>query len=149
MLTRWTDLDRTFSVFNELHRRMNQLFDDYEPTGWAVRPVVSQSWPAVNLYDAGDELLIRAQVPGLSEKDISLNLNQEVLTISGERKSEAPKGYSVHRQERGTVKFSRSFTFPCKINAEKASATVMDGLLTIKLTKAAEAKPRQILVKAQ
>ncbi len=149
MLTRWTDLDRTFSVFNELHRRMNQLFDDYEPTGWTVRPVVAQSWPAVNLYDSGDELMIRAQVPGLSEKDISLNLNQEVLTISGERNSEIPEGYSVHRQERGDVKFSRSFTFPCRIDPEKTSATVKDGVLTVKLAKAPEAKPRQITVKAQ
>lgn len=149
MLTRWTDLDRTFSVFNELHRRMNRLFDDYEPTERRGRPAVARSWPPVNLYDAGDELLIRAQVPGLSEKDITLNLDQEVLTISGERKSESPEGYSVHRQERGSFKFSRSFTFPCKIDPELTSATVKDGLLTIKLGKAAEAKPRKITVKAQ
>lgn len=149
MLTRWNDLDRSFSFVNELHRRMNQLFNDYEPTNWRVRPVVHQSWPAVNLYDSGDELLIQAQVPGLSEKDITLNLNQEVLTISGERRSVAPEGYSVHRQERGSVKFSRSFTFPCKIDPERASATVKNGLLTIKLSKAAEAKPRQIEIKAK
>ena len=72
-----------------------------------------------------------------------------MLTISGERKVEAPEGYSVHRQERGSVKFSRSFTFPCRIDTEKASATVKDGVLTIKLAKAAEAKPRKITVTAQ
>ena len=149
MLTRWTDLDRTFSVFNEIHRRMNQILNDYEPSGWTEKPEINNSWPTVNLYDSGDELLMYAQVPGLSEKDIFLNLNQDVLTITGERKNYIPEGYSIHRQERGDVNFSRSFTFPCKIDPEKVSATVKDGVLTIKLAKATEAKPRQITVKAQ
>ena len=149
MLTRWTDLDSTFSVFNQLHRRMNQIFNDYEPETWTNSSSPSYSWPAVNLYDAGEELFIYAQVPGLSEKEINLSLNQEVLTITGERIIDAPEGYSTHRQERGAINFSRSFTFPCKIDPEKVTASVKNGLLTIKLAKAPEAKPRQISVQAQ
>ena len=93
--------------------------------------------------------MIKALVPGLSEKEIQISGNQEVLTISGERKVDAPEGYSVHRRERGNVRFSRSFTFPCRLDMERASASVKDGVLTIKLAKAAEAKPRQITVTAQ
>jgi len=150
MLTRWSDLDHAFSVMDELQRRMSRLFDESDTARWPGSPrLTTGAWPAVNLYDAGDELVIKAQVPGLSEKDIQITGNQEVLTLSGERTVEVPEGYSVHRQERGSLKFSRSFTFPCKVDLEKTSATIKDGLLTVKLAKAAEAKPRQITVKAQ
>lgn len=150
MLTRWSDLDRTFSMMDELQRRMNRLFNEYDVARWpAIGRLTAESWPPVNLYDTGEQLMIRALVPGLTEKQIQITGNQEVLTISGERKVELPEGYSVHRQERGSVRFSRSFTLPCKVDLEKASATVKDGLLTITLAKAAEARPRQITVKAQ
>ena len=150
MLTRWSDLDSAFSMIDDLQRRMNRLFEGYD----AGRRLTSTrtttaSWPPINLYDAGEDLLIKALVPGLSEKEIQISGNQEVLTISGERRVDAPEGYSAHRQERGNVRFSRSFTFPCRLDLERASASVKDGVLTIKLTKAAEAKPRQITVTAQ
>jgi len=149
MLTRWSDLDRAFSVMDELQRRMNRLFDEIDGERWpSFAGLTTATWPAVNLYDSGDDLVIKAQVPGLSEKQIQITGNQEVLTLSGERKVQVPEGYSVHRQERGSLKFSRSFTFPCKVNLERATAVVKDGLLTVTLPKAAEAKPRQISVKA-
>ena len=150
MLTRWSDLDRAFSIMDDLQRRMNRLFEGYGEGRWpSTARMTTGSWPPVNLYDAGEDLLITALVPGLSETEIEITGNQEVLTISGERKVAAPEGYSVHRQERGGVKFSRSFTFPCKLDMEKASATVKDGVLTVKLAKAPDAQPRQISVKAQ
>ena len=150
MLTRWSDLDRAFSMMDDLQRRMNRLFEGYDAGRWPTSArATTGSWPPINLYDAGDDLMIKALVPGLSEKDIQISGNQEVLTISGERKVDAPEGYSVHRQERGNVRFSRSFTFPCRLDMERASASVKDGVLTIKLAKAAEAKPRQITVTAQ
>jgi HSP20 family protein len=137
-------------MMDELQRRMNRLFHEYDERRAPAFPRLSMgTWPQVNLFDAGDELVIQAQVPGMSEKDFEITGNQEVLTISGERRVEHPEGYSVHRQERGGVKFSRSFTFPCKVDMEKTSAAVKDGLLTIRLAKAPEAKPRQITVKAQ
>ncbi|MCC6746025.1 MAG: Hsp20/alpha crystallin family protein [Deltaproteobacteria bacterium] len=149
MLTRWSDVDRAFLMMDELQRRMSRIFEEYDGERWpGSARLTTGTWPLVNLYDAGDDLVITAQVPGLSEKDIQLTANQDQLTLSGERKVAAPEGYSAHRQERGSVKFSRSFTFPCKVNPEKTAATVKDGLLTVKLAKAAEAKPRQISVKA-
>ena len=93
-------------------------------------------------------ITLTAEVPGLSEKDVSVGLNQDVLTLSGERKTDAPKGYSIHRQERPAASFSRSFALPCRVNPDSATASVQNGILNITIEKAAEAKPRQISVKA-
>jgi HSP20 family protein len=157
MLTRWTDLwpdiDRTVAAMDEFQRRMNQLFKGYEGHETYRRPGLAAtprgSWPPVNLYDAGEELVLHALVPGVTEKDLTITAHQDVLTLSGERQSTAPEGYSVHRQERGGIRFSRSFTLPCACDLEKVSATVKDGVLTVRLAKAAEAKPRQITVTAK
>jgi len=146
----WSDLDRTFSVMNELQRRMSQVYSGYETYRSPDDPLAPRgTWPPVNLYDNGDEFVLQALVPGISEKDLKITANQDVVTLSGERTSTVPEGYSVHRQERGDVRFSRSFTFPCKCDLEKATASVKDGVLTLKLAKAAEAKPRQITVSAK
>ena len=138
----WSDIDRTFSMMDELRSRMNQLFN--EPGEYRAAAV----FPRLNLFDTGSALLLKADVPGLSEKDVELTINQDVLTLSGERRADAPEGYSVHRQERTPIRFSRSFTLPCRINPENASASIKDGVLTVTLAKAAEAQPRQISVKA-
>jgi HSP20 family protein len=104
--------------------------------------------PRANLVDDGNQLVLTAEVPGLSERDVKLTLNQEVVTISGERTVEVPEGYSVHRRERANVNFTRSFALPCRVNADRASATVKDGILTVTLEKSADAMPRQITVNA-
>lgn len=153
-LTRWSNFDRDFgrgfAAFDLLRRRMDELFRDFDQpqAGLRGRYHGDVTWPRTNLYDSGSELVLLAAVPGLSDKDIAVNATGDVLTISGERKVGAPEGYSVHRQERGSVAFSRSFTLPCKVDIEKASANVRDGMLTIRMPKAAEARPRQITVKA-
>jgi HSP20 family protein len=84
----------------------------------------------------------------LSEKDVKLSLHQDVLSISGTRATEAPQGYSVHRMERPSVEFSRSFALPCKVDADRTSAVVRNGILTVTMEKASDAMPRQITVKA-
>jgi HSP20 family protein len=80
---------------------------------------------------------------------VQISIHQDVLTMSGERKHDAPQGWFVHRQERAPVKFSRSFSLPCKIDPEKSSATLKNGVLAITLAKVTEAQPRQIAVKAE
>ena len=160
MLTRFSDIDRTFAVMDQLRRRMDRIFDEYEPArsreglraGHADEPErlwARGRWPQLTFADAGSSLMLKAEVPGLSEKDVQLLIHQDVLTLSGERKSVVPEGYYVHRQERSPLKFARSFNLPCKVEPEKASATLKDGVLTITLPKAAEAQPRQIAVKVQ
>lgn len=153
MLTRYTDFDRALLMMDELRHRMNRLWDqdggdgDWPRTFEEVRGR-GGAWPRVNLFDTGTSLVVLAEVPGLSEKDLQLTINQDVLTLKGERKSDAPDGSSIHRQERAPVRFARSFTLPTKIDPEKVVATVKDGVLTITLPKAPEAQPRQISVRA-
>ena len=152
MLTRWSDIDRTFTMMDEVRRRMDRLWDEYdaEPSARAVEEYAGRTtWPRVDLFDTGAALVVHAEVPGLSEKEIQLTINQEVVTLKGERKAEAPEGYSVHRQERPGLRFSRSFTLPTKIDSEKTTAVLKNGVLTLTLPKAPEAQPRQIAVIAK
>jgi HSP20 family protein len=156
MLTRWntgwSDFDDMFAAMNQLRSYMDRVFEDAFAGRYAegrALPLFAGTWPRANLIDAGSNLILTAEVPGLSEKDLKLTLNQEVLTLSGERKVQAPEGYSAHRQERAAVNFSRSFALPCRVNAERTSASVKNGILTVTLEKAADAMPRQIAVKAQ
>lgn len=156
MLTRWNtgwnDFDEMFSAMNQLRTYMDRVFEDAVGGRFSdsrALPSYAGTWPRANLIDAGTNLILTAEVPGLSEKDVRLTLNQEVLTIAGERKVEAPEGYSAHRQERATVNFTRSFALPCRVNADRTSATVRNGILTVTLEKAADAMPRQIAVRAQ
>ena len=142
-------------MMDELRHRMNRLWDQYDfdrddhDRVFEAFGSRSGGWPRINLFDTGASLVVMAEVPGLSEKDLQLTINQDVLTLKGERKSDAPDGYSVHRQERTPVRFSRSFTLPSKIDPEKATANVQHGVLTITLPKAPEAQSRQISVRAQ
>src|SRR5687767_7158944 len=156
MLTRWNtgwnEFDEMFSALNQMRAYMDRVFDDAPARrswdGGRALPFSVGTWPRANLIDAGSKLIVTAEVPGLTEKDIKLTLNQEVLSISGQREVNAPEGYSAHRQERPAVNFSRSFTLPCRVNADAAAASVKDGILTVTLEKAPDAMPRQIAVKA-
>lgn len=150
MLTRWSDLDRTLAAMDELRRRMDRVFDETGGVeGRGLEETFSRSLPPrVNVLDTGANVVVKAELPGLSEKDVRLSIFQDVISLEGERASDAPEGYAVHRQERTLSKFSRSFKLPCKVDAEKTSASIKDGVLTVTLPKAAEAQPRQIAVRA-
>ena len=161
MMTRISDVDRTFAAMDELRRKMERAFDDYEgrdargasrgawfdPFEFALSRTVA-TWPRLSVYDTGSALVLYADVPGMKESDIKIEIAQDVLSLSGERKADAPEGYAVHRRERAPVKFSRSLALPCKVDVDKATATVTDGLLTLTLPKTPESQPRQITVKA-
>lgn len=145
MLTGWTEFDRAFGTIDELRRRMERLFTDYDEG--LYRRV--SAFPPTNLVDCGTSLLLEAEVPGCTERDLEISVTQDAVAISGERKLEPPQGYSVLRQERQAVKFSRSFELPCRIDPEQADATVKDGILRLELPKPAEAQPKKIEVKTQ
>jgi len=155
MLTRWNefgfgDFDRHFSVLNSLRREMDRVFGDFERGyGHDYLQASGQGLaPRLSVQDTGAELRVRAEVPGLTQKDLQITVEQSSLTIRGQRKVEEPKGYSVHRQERGQLSFARSFTLPSRIDAEKAVAELKNGVLELTLPKLAEAQPRQIQVRA-
>ena len=153
MLTRWNEFGRGFGTFGDLRRHMDRLLEEYDSRYDGRGPedeyTARGGWPRVNVFDGGTNLVIRAEVPGLSEKDVQVSVNQDVLTLAGERKLDRPATYSVHRQERAPFKFSRSFTLPTKIDSDKTSASMKDGILTITLAKAPEAQPRQIAIRVQ
>ena len=150
MLNRWSDFDRNFTMVDELRRRMDRLFEEYDRahTGEA-EPTSRAVWPRLCVFDGGADIVLKAEVPGLTEKDLTISVNQDVLTLSGERRAEVPEGYSVHRQERAPIRFSRSVTLPTKVDSEKTAAALKNGVLTITLAKAPEAQPRQIPIRAQ
>jgi HSP20 family protein len=149
MLGTWSDFERTFAAMDELRRKVEQaLRSDGDGAGQDVYDGRAAGWPRVSVWDAGQQLMVKADLPGVNEKDLQLQLTRDVLTISGERRVNIPEGYSVHRQERTPARFSRSFTLPCAVNGETINATLKDGVLTVTLPKAAESQPRQISVKA-
>lgn len=167
-MARWSEIDRTLDMMDELRRRMDWLFpeqdrgraqrglrslygDSERPMGRApeARSAAPAAWPPVNLFDTGTSLVIEADVPGLAEKDVTLTVHDDVFTLRGDRKAEPPAGYAAHRRERAPVQFSRSFSLPCKVDLEKTSAVLKDGVLTVTLAKAPDAQPRQIQVQGK
>lgn len=153
MFSRLTDFDRTFDVLDELRRQMDRVWNDYDGA-WGIARAPTQAlsaaaWPRLNVLDTGEDLVVTADVPGMTEKDLEVSLEDGVLTIGGERKALAPEGYTAHRRERPELGFSRSIALPVKVDSDKAAASVKDGVLTITLAKAPEARPRPIAVRAQ
>jgi len=140
-----SDFDRTLAIMDQLRRRMDRVFDDLD-RGVGPEPATG-GLPRVNVHDTGNAFVLRADLPGVQEKDLSLTLEQDVLTLSGQRRGDAPEGYAAYRQERAPYRFSRSFAFPAKVDTEKVLAELKDGVLTVTLEKAAEVKPRQISVR--
>jgi HSP20 family protein len=129
---------------DELRRTFEQTYRDTDPASAQQ----ASGWPRFSLWDEGRAIVLKADLPGVAQKDLQLQLTQDVLTVSGERRSDAPEGYSSHRQERRPARFARSFTLPCKVDGETITAQLKDGVLTVTLPKAAESQPRQIAVKA-
>jgi len=154
MLTRWSDFDRilgwpdyrsTMGTMEQFRRQLGRLFEEWEaPTG-----VCLAGCPRTNLVDAGNELIVTAEVPGMTAKDVEVTVHQNILTLTGRREEHVPDGYTVHRQERIPMSFQRTFSLPTRVDMEKTSAEVKDGILTVHMAKAAEAQPRQITVQAK
>lgn len=140
-----SDFDRTLAVMDQLRRRMDRVFEDFD-RGVGPEPATGAQL-RVNFHDTGNAFVLQADVPGVREKDLNLSLQQDVLTVSGERKVDAPEGYAKYRSERAPYRFSRSFALPAKVDPEKVSAVLANGVLTVTMEKAPEVKPRQISVR--
>lgn len=159
MLTRWNDFRPLarfstrgaagYDPFDALRREMNRLFFDFERELPGVeQDAASSTFPRASLEDSGSQLLVRLEVPGVEQKDIELSLEGSTLTLAGERKEQPLEGYSVHRKERAAFRFARSFTLPAKVDAERVTAELKQGVLTVTLPKTKEAQPRQINIRA-
>lgn len=144
MWTRISNIDRMFGDMDQLRSRMNRLFSDYDQSYGSNKWQVGETTPPTNLYDNGDQLEIRAEVPGLAKEDLNIKIQGNYLELSGSYKSDAPEGYKTHRLERDNAIFTRSFTLPIDVDAEKAEAHLSNGILTLTLPKAEATKPKQI-----
>ena len=143
-LVRW---ERVEGV-NRIQSRINELFEDALGRTRAQQSAAAGVWyPPVDILESKDSYLIRAELPGMRKEDLKTEVNEGILTLSGERKLEEPaSGVEYHRVERVTGKFSRSFHVPQTVNPDGIKATYKDGILEVQVPKADEAKPRQIAI---
>ena len=130
-----------------LQREFDRVFEN--PRGFDMDLSGRGVFPPVNvLQDAEGNYVVRFEVPGVSPEDISIENQGRTLTLSGKRESSADPKASFHRRERGMGQFSRSFQFPTDLALDQAEASYKQGMLTIRIPKRAEAKPRQIAIQA-
>lgn len=106
----------------------------------------NRAWrPAVDIRETGDSYLVSAELPGLSKDDVQITIENNVLKLTGERRFEKEvKEEEFHRVERAYGSFSRAFALPTRVDPERVEAGFKDGILTITVPKAAEARPRKI-----
>ena len=124
-----------------------RLFEDAF-TRMLSEPRTGRPWsPAVDIYETEQDLVLQADVPDVDQKDIDVRVENQTLTLRGERKfRQESSGKGYHRIERGYGEFVRSFSVPSTVDTEKVSAEYQNGVLTVKLPKKEAAKPRQIKV---
>ena len=104
-------------------------------------------WPAVDMFDKAEEIVVKAEVPGIDKKNIKISVSDKVLTIKGEmKKEEEVREEDYYYSERSYGSFSRSLTLPAKVVEGKITAEFKDGILEVHLPKAAESKPKEIKV---
>jgi HSP20 family protein len=141
-IVRWEPLRELGTLQNEMNRLFNTVFDAPSPgNGGTMR-----RWmPAMDLVESGDHFVLRADLPGMGEEDIKIELEDGTLTVSGERKAEHEaneEGY--YRVERAFGSFSRSLTLPKGVNPDEVSASFDRGVLEVRIPKPEERKPRRI-----
>jgi HSP20 family protein len=132
-----------------LQERMNRLFSDVRAQA-PVRgeEIVQGAWiPAVDIFEINEAIVLKAELPGITAQEISVEVKDNTLTLKGEKKFEKEvKEENYHRVERSYGSFQRAFTLPGTIHQEKVKAKFKDGILEITLPKVEEAKPKQVKV---
>jgi HSP20 family protein len=131
-----------------LQDRMNRLFDESMRGARTTPDESTTSWsPAVDIYETENEVVLKAELPEVNQKDIDIQVENNTLTLRGERKfDETIKRENYHRIERPYGLFSRSFTLPNMVEQENIKAEYKDGILRIEMPKRDESKPKQIKV---
>ena len=136
-----------YRELNTLQDRVNRLFHESFSGGRDESLATSSFAPAVDVYEDEHNVTLKIEVPGIDEKDIDVRVENNTLTVHGERKFEKEeKEENYRRLERQYGSFSRTFTLPNTVDTESVSADYEKGVLKIKLAKKAEAKPKQIKV---
>jgi HSP20 family protein len=132
-----------------LRQEMDRLFDRFVTPRWEEMEAVGEWSPKIDVTETKEAFVVKAEVPGVEQKDILVSLQEQVLTIKGERQQEKEeKDERYHRVERSYGSFARSMRLPVSVDGEKVTASFKDGLLTVTLPKAPGAKGTTIPIKA-
>ncbi len=145
-LIRFTEQPRfmnPWAEFERIRQGLDALSRNMLSEGRVAMPATV--YPPLNIYETKDELIIKAELPGVKAEDLEISLEGDTLTMQGQRKkTEENEKTSYHRREIEAGSFSRALTLPTKVDPDKISAKLADGILTITLQKADEVKPRHI-----
>ena len=147
-MTRFVPLRAPFEDVATLQKRLNSIFNDFaRPFGSEDSSGNASFVPAVDVYEDAEKLVLKLEVPGVKPENLDIRVENQTLTIKGERKfEETEKAENFHRIERRFGSFVRSFTLPQTVDTENVTAGSDAGVLTIELAKKAEAQPKQIRV---
>lgn len=146
-IVRWDPARELDSLQGEMNRLFNGFFGA-EGNGSGSSGKVMRRWiPAMDLVEAGDDLVLRADLPGMTEDDIAIEINDNVLTVSGERRAEnKEEGETFYRAERAFGAFSRAMTLPDGVSPDAVTARFQDGVLEVRVPKPEERKPHRVRI---
>ncbi|HOV15230.1 MAG TPA: Hsp20/alpha crystallin family protein [Spirochaetota bacterium] len=133
------------TFFDDLYR-LNREMNKFLGSGKRER-YYATNWPEVNIYDNENEYVVVSTIPGVSKENVNISLKDNSLKISGERKINIPENANYHLRERKEGKFERNFLLNDKVDPNGITAELKNGLLLVKLQKAAETKPITIAIK--
>jgi HSP20 family protein len=141
------DLQKYTSPFEEMERMFNDFFQQrFFAPSWMPRfkfPELTEVSASVDMFEEGDDLVVKAELPGMKKEDINVDLNDDVITISGEKKSEErTERKDFHRVERTFGSFTRRLRLPVEINADKVKASFNNGVLEIRMPKSETEKQK-------
>lgn len=152
-MERWRPFGVTLERFDpvrDIQTEVNRLFDSFfgRPVTLAGALGAERLWaPVADMYETKDDLVVSLEVPGVREKDVTVSITGDLLTVKGERKFEREiKDESYHRLERAFGKFERTIQLPMPVQSDKVKATYRDGVLEIRLPKVEEVKPKEIKI---
>jgi len=153
-LVRWSpahDLATFPSDVLNIQREINRMFNSFFRHETDDENLATAAWnPAVDIAEHDDEYIVRIELPGVAKDDVKVVIQENMLTIRGEKKQEKDsKGSDYHRVERSYGAFQRSFTLPSTVKGDKIDASFKDGVLNIALPKAEEAKRKEIEVRVK
>ena len=147
-LVRWEPVRELSSLQNEMNRLFNAFFETPATGGGGGNGGTMRRWlPAMDLVETDEHFVLRADLPGLTENDVNIELEDNVLTVSGERKTEhEDKREGFYRVERSFGQFRRSLSLPEGVDAEGISANFDKGVLEVRIPKPEERKPRRVAI---
>lgn len=143
-IVRWEHCRDLMPLSREFDRLFREAFSPFSTEG----ELSTRTWaPPVDIYETGDSIVLKAELPGVDPKDVEIRVEDNTLFLKGERKFEKEvKEESYHRVERSYGSFARSFSLPNSIDADKVSAEYKEGVLTLTMPKREEAKPKTIRI---